>query len=238
MEKCHSCESAFVQVATGRPRKYCPACRPPTQQNRYERNPVRTVECSHCGLGFETSYSVQRFCSPFCRARGRDLEKRFPCACCGGPMWRGTGSLPPGKARCRSCRAADRPSRRARSSITEYVCGGCGVTVTRPPTKGQRPKWCPDCRKRGSSWVPVATRRMVYERDEWTCWLCLEPVAPELIGSRSEWRPSLDHVIPRAKGGSDDPTNLRTAHFWCNSVRCDGRSYTEEDFRHDRPEAA
>ena len=29
-----------------------------------------------------------------------------------------------------------------------YECQGCGATVTRPPTRGQRPKWCDDCRDR------------------------------------------------------------------------------------------
>lgn len=27
-----------------------------------------------------------------------------------------------------------------------YECQGCGATVTRPPTRGQRPKWCDGCR--------------------------------------------------------------------------------------------
>lgn len=30
-----------------------------------------------------------------------------------------------------------------------YVCQGCGVDVVRPVVRGQRPKWCPDCRSRG-----------------------------------------------------------------------------------------
>lgn len=29
-----------------------------------------------------------------------------------------------------------------------YECQGCGATVTRQPTRGQRPKWCGDCRDR------------------------------------------------------------------------------------------
>lgn len=35
-------------------------------------------------------------------------------------------------------------------SVTEYDCACCGTAVTRPPTKGQRPKWCPDCRGRSA----------------------------------------------------------------------------------------
>ncbi|MEV1331137.1 HNH endonuclease signature motif containing protein [Micromonospora costi] len=71
----------------------------------------------------------------------------------------------------------------------------------------------------------------IYERDGWACWLCEEPVDRHLIGTLDHWRPSLDHVIPKSQGGPDDPSNLRLAHWWCNSVRTDGRTYTEEDFR-------
>ena len=71
----------------------------------------------------------------------------------------------------------------------------------------------------------------IYERDRWMCWLCETLVSRDLIGTRDHWRPSHDHVIPKSGGGTDDPSNLRLAHWWCNSVRSDGRAYTEEDFR-------
>lgn len=29
-----------------------------------------------------------------------------------------------------------------------YACAGCGTEVERPIARGQRPKWCPDCRRR------------------------------------------------------------------------------------------
>lgn len=72
---------------------------------------------------------------------------------------------------------------------------------------------------------------MIYERDRWTCWLCEDAVDQSLIGSHSEWRPSLDHVVCRSQGGTDDPDNLRLAHWWCNIMRNDERAYSPEDFR-------
>lgn len=30
-----------------------------------------------------------------------------------------------------------------------FACLGCGETFTRPPKRGQRPKWCAPCRRRG-----------------------------------------------------------------------------------------
>ncbi|AYR00966.1 HNH endonuclease [Arthrobacter phage Hestia] len=43
--------------------------------------------------------------------------------------------------------------------------------------------------------------------------------------SHDDWAPSLDHVIPRSKGGGDDEGNLRTAHRWCNAVRSDNAEH-------------
>jgi 5-methylcytosine-specific restriction endonuclease McrA len=86
---------------------------------------------------------------------------------------------------------------------------------------------------RANRWVRVTPteRREIYERDGWTCQVCLEPVDPRLIRSRSHWRPSLDHIIPKSLGGPDASENLRLAHWWCNSALSDGRAYTEGDFR-------
>ncbi|MFI5419211.1 MAG: HNH endonuclease [Candidatus Lutacidiplasmatales archaeon] len=37
-----------------------------------------------------------------------------------------------------------------------------------------------------------------------------------------------DHIIPRSKGGTDDPTNLRILCLSCNSIRRDG-DWTDSD---------
>jgi hypothetical protein len=34
-------------------------------------------------------------------------------------------------------------------------------------------------------------------------------------------RPTVDHIVPRSRGGTDDPANLRPLCVWCNSVRND-----------------
>lgn len=72
----------------------------------------------------------------------------LPCADCGEMMWRSATSLPAGKARCRPCRRL--APRARRNPVVEYECRGCSAVVSRPPTKGQRPKWCLDCRAKGA----------------------------------------------------------------------------------------
>ena len=51
-----------------------------------------------------------------------------------------------------------------------------------------------------------------------TCHLCLKPVVLGLR-ARHPRGPSLDHVIPRSRGGTNDRENLRIAHHGCNSRR-------------------
>ncbi len=59
------------------------------------------------------------------------------------------------------------------------------------------------------------------DRDEWTCWVCAGPVDPVDPASPpgSPHAPSVDHVVPRSLGGTNDPANLRLAHRRCNGQR-------------------
>lgn len=158
-------------------------------------------------------------------------SKRGTCSECGKAVYRGPTSAI--VQRCRDCqRARPKPKRQAGPhSLVEWLCAGCGASCRRRPTKGQRPKWCKACRSLGRDWIAASIRRSVYERDGWVCQICREAVDADLIGSRSPWRPSLDHIVPRSLGGSDEPENLRLAHLWCNAALSDGRSYTDDDFR-------
>lgn len=67
-------------------------------------------------------------------------------------------------------------------------------------------------------------------RDGLRCWICGEPCDPEdsfwidktfYAGNRY---PSIDHVIPLAKGGTHTWDNVRVAHRICNSIKGDSVS--------------
>lgn len=67
-------------------------------------------------------------------------------------------------------------------------------------------------------WISNDERVRIYERDEWTCGICGSDVCKDW--DPVEWLgPSLDHIVPRSQGGSDDAANLRLVHFICNSIR-------------------
>lgn len=63
----------------------------------------------------------------------------------------------------------------------------------------------------GSKWIRPEKRRAIYARDGRACVYCGR-LAPLLC---------LDHVRPRARGGTNDARNLVTACVPCNSSRRD-----------------
>lgn len=93
-------------------------------------------------------------------------------------------------------------------------CPRCRTTLIAAPAK-----FCPACQRardaargttteRGLGWRYQRKRSAILARDGGICWLCGQTGAD-----------SVDHVIPRARGGTDDDDNLRAAHLSCNSRR-------------------
>lgn len=66
-----------------------------------------------------------------------------------------------------------------------------------------------------SRWGKV--RRVVLERDRWTCRICHEPIDPDAVPG-SSGAASVDHVIPWRDGGAQyELSNLRAVHVRCNT---------------------
>ena len=59
------------------------------------------------------------------------------------------------------------------------------------------------------------SHRAVFERDNWVCGLCGDPVDPS-VKWPSLMSASLDHVVPLARGGSHTYDNVQLAHSGCN----------------------
>lgn len=54
-------------------------------------------------------------------------------------------------------------------------------------------------------------RRQLFERDRWTCRYCGE--------SLTEVDATLDHMVPRSAGGTDEEANLATTCLMCNAIK-------------------
>jgi hypothetical protein len=190
--------------------------------------------CAECSESFSHTHNLQRYCGDSCRYKAQwKRRNKAVCVGCGNPT--GYAASAADGHLCQACRRM-KPGYRMPSgqSVFTWVCGGCGVACIRRAVKGQKPKWCGKCRKALQNRdikITPSERVDVYVRDAWVCWLCEDAVDRSLIGTYSHWRPSLDHVVTRSSGGSDSISNLRLAHWWCNSVRSDGRKYSPEDFR-------
>jgi 5-methylcytosine-specific restriction endonuclease McrA len=108
----------------------------------------------------------------------------------------------------------------------KFYCARCAMCDT-PFVTAHRPgKYCrTKCAHKArptKKWIATRTREALYERDQWTCQLCNQPVPKDLEYSHNEYQPlypSLDHIVPRSHGGTDDPTNLQLAHVECNRAR-------------------
>lgn len=70
-----------------------------------------------------------------------------------------------------------------------------------------------------------ALRDMLIDRDGLTCYLCRRQLKVD--------RCVIEHVIPRARGGGDDPSNLAIACVMCNTRK--GDSYVSFDITSGRP---
>lgn len=58
----------------------------------------------------------------------------------------------------------------------------------------------------------------IFQRDFWSCYLCEMPIDPYL-SLKDKMGATIDHVIPISYGGPDVASNVKAAHFICNSTK-------------------
>lgn len=176
----------------------------------YRRNYAHTKLCIECGSEYRGK-NAQKYCSKRCGilVNNRKRTKKPP-----------------------------KPPKPSRAIWIAGRCVECSSTFVVMASSGKycskncagRAAWRRKGSRLGHFYPTTALRALVYGRDELICQICLEPTDPSASPS-SDWYPSLDHVVPRSKGGSDRQDNLRTAHRWCNAVRGDESYYTDADLR-------
>ena len=82
--------------------------------------------------------------------------------------------------------------------------------------------YCAKCRKKKHHKHSYKSLLKLYKKDNGICYLCggicnwndKQEINGTIIVGDSY--PSIDHVIPLSKGGTDDWNNLKLAHFKCN----------------------
>ncbi|AHJ28806.1 HNH endonuclease [Nodularia spumigena CS-584] len=61
--------------------------------------------------------------------------------------------------------------------------------------------------------IPPSVRKYVFERDKYQCQSCGK--------TKLETNLTIDHIIPLARGGQNDLSNLHTLCFTCNRQKTD-----------------
>jgi 5-methylcytosine-specific restriction endonuclease McrA len=64
--------------------------------------------------------------------------------------------------------------------------------------------------------------REIFERDDWTCQLCGQPV-PRDACFPHPLSASIDHIVPLSRGGAHTKDNVQLAHLTCNCSARDKR---------------
>lgn len=207
------------------------------KRSRYAEQ--RTCEC--CAAVYSAHYAEQRYCDRTCRdlanllngqqarasARGKEARDTATLCIIGSQSCAECGDVfttRPGRGRpiliCHACR--DKAAEPRTTCDVEYgACPECNTLWCAPKGCGKiycskRCYWrqCDRGRKRGYRKHADA----VHRSDGYICWLCGEPTSVTW-NADDPMSPTLDHIIPRSLGGSDDPDNLGTAHAICNSLR-------------------
>lgn len=199
----------------------------------------------------EGSRSNRKYCSEPCQKAAkneRDLQKGPTCNSCGKRMHRGKGVLPQGQARCLECKNAAAGYYEAKGRLVSHGGSGykwgCRCDVCQAAKRAENMAYKAKVRaefgvspstlyarmfqertgvryrKMPGDWIDPKLRLEIYERDDWLCHLCKEPV-DRSAHFNDDFAPSLDHLKPRSKGGSDEPGNLKTSHRICNATRRD-----------------
>lgn len=66
--------------------------------------------------------------------------------------------------------------------------------------------------------VETVSRRVVLDRDGWTCQLCQEAIDPAARAPHP-MTASVDHIVPLARGGEHSYRNVQAAHLGCNTSK-------------------
>lgn len=183
----------------------------------------KMVACSICGkdVARYTAATRRPICSNQCRFRllhGRDIATGREVV---GPVARTQPSVEtkaaPIKVRfmstsCKWCGCWFTQDMRVTGMVMRYCSKSCAKSSGRARER----------RSHGQFSIARSLRQKIYERDQWTCQLCGDPVDRNLPTSHV-WAATLDHIECQSWALIPDhsATNLRLAHRICNSVRGD-----------------
>lgn len=205
---------------------------------------VKQRTCRECGKEITGSHPTQKFCPPTpeqrlkgqkqsrcARLYDRKLERErgprheLTCENCGTEYLAWTKSKDATHQRHYCSPGCAWEARRVFISGTCPICGDQFTTYTVTPESDRHlPVYCGrGCQRAHLKYLRRAIERQgervnrtrVYERDGWDCQICGLPIDREAKAPHP-MSPSLDHIIPLARGGTHTEANCQAAHLICN----------------------
>lgn len=122
-----------------------------------------------------------------------------------------------------TCRVAYAVHRGPRPRDTACVACGIEIDLMARGKRGQLQKsttrLCRPC-KRDYAKYKMSARELAV-RDGTACGICGSDVDMSLSRADGLDCPSVDHILPRSRGGTHEPANLQLAHLRCNMLKSD-----------------
>lgn len=244
--RCEECGATWCNVGSGR-HKYCSdhcfnaaKVRHLAQRER----PSVALDCSFCGQRFtrvakDVSPGANNFCSqecywafaPFKGSPASDIpwavclrcrvwfvarRARRLCPTCPSPSYRDYVPSRPPDSFCVVC-----GKRLRNKTCPRLYCSKACQRKTPQYRQGQKAaRRRRRARKRKAQRVETVDALVVYRRDKWVCQLCGEKLDREAKVPDS-LAPTVDHIVPLARGGDHTYANTQAAHFICNAKKGD-----------------
>jgi HNH endonuclease len=190
--ECRTCEKAYLVALS------------PLNSGVYCSEECRDqpVPCKHCGQHYIKADIQQRYCSDACQAEAQRRATKIARSAKGLRL-----TAPFIELKCVECGKAHQ----ANILLDRMYCSDkCARRVVKRNRRARL----------RSAFVEHVFLDHLLERDGGICQLCMLPVdrdavVPEVMA------PTVDHIIPLAKGGEHSNANCQLAHFLCNSLKSD-----------------
>lgn len=161
----------------------------------------------------------------------------YQCSDCGCLVC-SHGTQHKSRIRCWACQAKSESGR-----VHQYArfiaghCSECGQSFIRDrlqyanlPKQGKT--YCSNrCARRANkarrralkrqAFVESVNRSYIFKRDGYCCQICGKRLAMSKAAPHPK-SPTLDHIIPLARGGTHESSNIQAAHFMCNALKSAG----------------
>lgn len=222
-----ACQHCGVIIESpSRDQKWCsPACRDRAGRQAKRENATHLAECRLCSAPYfyTPGHDAQGwYCSRLCK--GLHLGELSSIRMLSLGRRRANAEPKTCKVCDKSCLSSKRfceEHKRLANGMSWLPCAMCGTSCMTYCSK--RPACSEQCRALlsvRSKGMRRAKRKAILERDNWTCGICGESIdaSEPVFSPRSA---TIDHIIPRARGGSDLAENLQAAHRECNLKKKD-----------------